>query len=46
LKKIGVEAPEPVEAAPAKPRKAEGLPMPKALPRKNSKMAEKGKVAK
>jgi heterodisulfide reductase subunit B len=46
LKKIGVEAPEPVEAAPVKPRKAEGLPMPKPLPTKASKVAEKGKVAK
>lgn len=46
LKKLGVEAPERVEAAPAKPRKAEGLPMPKPLLTKASKVAEKGKVAK
>ena len=46
LAKIGVEAPEPVEVAPARPRKAEGLPMPQPLPRKNPKVAEKGKVAK
>lgn len=46
LAKIGVEAPEPVQVAPAKPRKAEGLPMPKPLPRRTPKAAEKGKVAK
>jgi heterodisulfide reductase subunit B len=46
LKKIGVEAPAPVEATPVKPRKAEGLPMPKPLPTKASKEAEKGKVVK
>jgi heterodisulfide reductase subunit B len=46
LKKIGVEAPEPVEAAPVRPRKAEGLPMPKPLATKASKVAEKGKVVK
>ena len=46
LAKIGVEAPEPVEVAPMKPRKAEGLPMPQPLPRKTPKVAEKGKVKK
>ena len=46
LEKIGVEAPEPVEVTPVKPRKMEGLPMPKPLPRKSTKVAEKGKVAK
>jgi heterodisulfide reductase subunit B len=46
LTKIGVEAPEPVEVAPAKPRRAEGLPMPQQLPRRKSKVTEKGKVAK
>lgn len=46
LKKIGLEAPEPVQVVPVKPRKAEGLPMPKPLPTKASKVAEKGKVAK
>ena len=46
LAKIGVEAPEPVEVAPPKPRKQEGLPMPKPLPTKATKVAEKVKVAK
>jgi heterodisulfide reductase subunit B len=46
LAKIGVEAPEPVQVAPARPRKAEGLPMPKPLPRRAPKTAEKGKVKK
>jgi heterodisulfide reductase subunit B len=46
LARVGVEAPEPVEAVPARPRKAEGLPMPKPLPTRASKVAEKGKVAK
>ncbi len=46
LAKIGVDAPEPVEVAPVKPRKAEGLPMPQQLPRRTPKVAEKGKVAK
>lgn len=46
LAKIGVEAPEPVEVAPARPRKAEGLPMPQPLPRKSPKVTEKAKVAK
>ena len=46
LNKVGVEAPEPVEVAPAKPRKANGLPMPQPLPRRTPKVAEKGKVAK
>ena len=46
MMKIGVEAPEPVQVAPARPRKAEGLPMPQPLPRKSPKAAKKGKVAK
>jgi heterodisulfide reductase subunit B len=46
LAKIDVEAPEPVEAAPARPRKVEGLPMPQPLPRKSPKVAGKGKVVK
>jgi heterodisulfide reductase subunit B len=46
MMKIGVETPEPVQVAPAKPRKAEGLPIPQPLPRRNPKVAEKGKVAK
>jgi len=46
LAKIGVEAPEPVEVAPPKPRKPEGLPMPHPLPTKATKVAEKVKVAK
>jgi heterodisulfide reductase subunit B len=46
LAKIGVEAPEPVEVTPPKPRKQEGLPMPKPLPTKATKIAEKVKVAK
>ncbi len=46
LKKVGVEAPETVEVAAAKPRKGNGLPMPTPLPRRTPKVAEKGKVAK
>lgn len=46
LAKIGVETPEPIGVVPAKPRKAEGLPMPKPLPRKTPKDPTKGKVAK
>jgi len=46
LGKIGIEAPEPVQVAPPKPRKAEGLPMPQPLPRRTPKVAEKGKVKK
>lgn len=49
LAKIGVEAPEPVEVAPPKPRKTEGLPMPVTRASKTSKAskaAEKGKVKK
>jgi len=44
LGKIGLEAPEPVGAVPARPRKAEGLPMPKPLatrsPRKKDEVAK------
>jgi heterodisulfide reductase subunit B len=46
MMKIGVEAPESVEVAPVKPRKSEGLPIPKPLPRRTPKVAEKGKVKK
>lgn len=46
LEKIGIDAPETVEVVSAKPRKAEGLPMPKPLPRKAPKDPAKGKVAK
>ena len=46
LTKIGLEAPESVEPVPVRPRKAEGLPMPKPLPTKRPKMAEKDEVAK
>lgn len=46
MKKIGVEVPEPVEVAPARPRKQDGLPMPQPLSRKSPKVAEKVKVAK
>lgn len=46
LAKIGLEAPEPVETVPVRPRKAQGLPMPKPLPTKRPKMAEKDEVAK
>ncbi len=45
LEKIGVEAPEPVPAGPARPRKPEGLPMPKALP-KGPKARKNGKNGK
>jgi len=46
LSKIGLEAPELVEVAPARPRKAEGLPMPKPLPTRGPKRAKKDEVAK
>jgi heterodisulfide reductase subunit B len=46
LGKIGLEAPEPVAAAPARPRKKEGLPMPEPLPSKRTKVAEKDEVVK
>ena len=46
LAKIGLEAPEPVETVPARPRKSAGLPMPKPLPTKRPKMVEKDEVAK
>jgi heterodisulfide reductase subunit B len=46
LNKIGLEAPELVEAVPVRKRKAEGLPMPKPLPTKRPKMAENDEVAK
>jgi heterodisulfide reductase subunit B len=46
LAKIGLEAPEPVETVRARPRKAEGLPMPKPLPTRSPKSAEKDEVAK
>ena len=46
LAKIGVEAPEPVETAPARPPKAKGLPMPNPLPTRSPKSAEKDEVAK
>jgi len=46
LSKIGLEAPELVEVAPARPRKAEGLPMPKPLPTRGPKRAKKNEVAK
>jgi heterodisulfide reductase subunit B len=46
LQKIGLEVAEPAVVTPARPRKAEGLPMPKPLPTKRPKMAEKDEVAK
>jgi heterodisulfide reductase subunit B len=46
LKKIGVEAPEPVPAVPARARKAEGLPMPQPLPTQRPKVADKAEVRK
>jgi heterodisulfide reductase subunit B2 len=46
LAKVGLEAPEPVEAPPARPRKPEGLPMPKPLPSKGPMRAKKDEVAK
>jgi heterodisulfide reductase subunit B len=45
LEKVGLEIPEQV-AVPARPRKAEGLPMPKPLPTRGPKRAEKDEVAK
>jgi len=45
LAKIGLQAPEPVDVAPARPRKAKGLPMPEPLPSKRRKV-EKDEVAK
>lgn len=44
LKKIGVEAPEAEAGGPARPRKPEGLPMPKPLP-KGPQKAETEEVA-
>ncbi len=44
LAKIGVEVPE-LETAPARPKKAEGLPMPRPLPRK-PQLTEKDEVEK
>lgn len=44
LAKIGVEVPD-LETAPARPKKAEGLPMPKPLPRK-PQLTEKEEVEK
>jgi heterodisulfide reductase subunit B len=46
LAKVGLEAPEQVVSAPARPRKAEGLPMPKPLPTRGPKLAKKDEVAK
>ncbi len=46
LNKVGLEAPELVEAAPARPRKAEGLPMPRPLPTRGPQRAKKDEVAK
>ena len=46
LNKVGLTAPEPVKVAPARPRKAEGLPMPKPLPTRGPKRAKKNEVAK
>jgi len=45
LAKIGLEHPKN-EAAPAHPRKKQGLPMPEPLPTKRPKMAEEDEVAK
>lgn len=45
LAKIGLEHPKS-EAAPARPRKKQGLPMPEPLPTKRPKMAEEDEVAK
>jgi len=44
LAKIGLEAPEPVAAAPAKAHKAEGLPMPPPLTRRARKGSREGEV--
>ena len=46
MRKVGVETPEPAEAAAPKPRKQEGLPMPKPLPTKSNGASKKAKVAK
>lgn len=46
LGKIGLEAPELVGLVPPRPRKAEGLPMPKPLPTRGPKTAQKDEVAK
>jgi heterodisulfide reductase subunit B len=46
LAKVGLDAPELVEVVSERPRKAGGLPMPKPLPTKRPKMAEKDEVAK
>lgn len=46
LAKIGLEVPELVEVIQVRPRKPEGLPMPKPLPTRRPKTAEKDEVAK
>lgn len=46
LRKIGLDAPEPVQVAPPRPRKQEGLPMPRPLPTRGPRMAQKDEVVK
>jgi heterodisulfide reductase subunit B len=46
LEKIGLQAPEPQQAGPARPRKPEGLPMPKPLPNSAALEKEKEEVVK
>jgi heterodisulfide reductase subunit B len=45
LAKIGVEAPEPAPAGPARPRKPEGLPVPRPLPMSPSPATLPGRSA-
>ena len=45
LAKVGLEAPEQ-EMVPVRPRKADGLPMPKPLPTRRPQVTEKDEVAK
>lgn len=46
LAKIGVEAPEPVPAETARPRKPQGLPMPQPLATKRDRVADNAEVRK
>jgi len=46
LAKIGVEAPEPVAAGPARPRRPEGLPIPRPLPMKGPNATQKKEAVK
>jgi heterodisulfide reductase subunit B len=46
LARIGVEAPEPATPGPARPRKPEGLPVPRRLPPRGPQAAQEKEVVK